>query len=53
MWPREGEHCDAANLLMPTIGIIDGRDPRFVATLERYETKLARRGLMLRYANDE
>ena len=31
----DGEHPDASNLLLPTIGLVDARDPRFVATLRR------------------
>lgn len=30
----DGEFPDASNLLLPTIGIIDARDPRFGATLD-------------------
>src|SRR5262249_49157381 len=44
-------HPDAANLLLPTLGIVDARDPRFLSTLTAYEERLARRGLMLRYTN--
>lgn len=49
----DGLHPDASNLLLPTLGLIDGRDPRFLSTLDKYEEKLARGGLMLRYANDD
>ena len=49
----DGEHPDASNLLLPTIGLLDGRDPRFLATLDAYETRLVRGGLMLRYVNED
>jgi GH15 family glucan-1,4-alpha-glucosidase len=47
----DGEFPDAANLLLPTIGIIDARDPRFVSTVTAYEKRLVENGLMLRYRN--
>jgi GH15 family glucan-1,4-alpha-glucosidase len=34
---------------MPTFGIIDARDPRFVSTVRVYERVLVESGLMLRY----
>ena len=49
----DGLHADAANLLFPSIGIIDARDPRFVSTLEVYERRLVRSDLMLRYVNED
>jgi GH15 family glucan-1,4-alpha-glucosidase len=36
-------------LLLPTVGLIDPRDPRFVSTVEAYERLLVEDGLMLRY----
>ena len=33
----DGEHPDASNLLLPTLGLIDARDPRFVSTVRAYE----------------
>jgi GH15 family glucan-1,4-alpha-glucosidase len=45
----DGEHPDASLLLLPTIGIIGARDPRFVSTVERYEEVLVSGGLMRRY----
>jgi GH15 family glucan-1,4-alpha-glucosidase len=48
-----GRHADAANLLLPTIGIIDARDPRFAQTVRRYEALLVDRGLMMRYRNED
>lgn len=47
----DGEHGDAANLLLPSIGIVDARDPRFVATLQAYGSRMTRLGLMQRYTN--
>ena len=46
-----GTHADAANLLLPTIGIIDAKDPRFERTVRHYERLLVDRGLMMRYRN--
>ena len=45
----DGKFPDASNLLLPTLGIIDPRDPRFVCTVEAYERLLVEDGLMLRY----
>lgn len=47
----DGEHGDASNLLFPTIGLIDARDPRFLATLDHYGQHMTRRGLLQRYTN--
>jgi GH15 family glucan-1,4-alpha-glucosidase len=47
----DGEHPDASLLLLPTIGIVDARDPRFVSTVDAYEQRLVTRGLMRRYVN--
>ncbi len=47
----DGEHGDAANLLFPSIGLIDARDPRFLATLDHYGRHMTRRNLMQRYTN--
>lgn len=47
----DGEHPDASNLLLPTIGIIDARDPRFVSTVDVYSERLTAGGFMLRYRN--
>jgi GH15 family glucan-1,4-alpha-glucosidase len=49
----DGEHPDASNLLLPTIGLVDARDPRFVSTLEAYEKRLVEGGWMLRYRNPD
>jgi GH15 family glucan-1,4-alpha-glucosidase len=45
----DGRHADASNLLLPTLGIIDPTDPRFVSTVRAYERLLVDNGLMLRY----
>jgi GH15 family glucan-1,4-alpha-glucosidase len=45
----EGEHLDAGVLLMPEVGIIDARDPRFTSTMEQLETTLGRGAFMMRY----
>ncbi len=47
----DGEHGDAANLLFPSIGLLDARDPRFISTLEDYEKRMTSDGLMQRYTN--
>ncbi|MBP9204450.1 MAG: glycoside hydrolase family 15 protein [Kofleriaceae bacterium] len=47
----DGQHPDAANLLLPSIGLVDARDPRFLSTLDVYARTLGRSGLMLRYQN--
>jgi GH15 family glucan-1,4-alpha-glucosidase len=40
---------DAALLLLPAVGFIEARDPRFVRTVEAIERELVRDGLVLRY----
>jgi GH15 family glucan-1,4-alpha-glucosidase len=47
----DGEHPDASLLLLPTLGLLDARDPRFVSTVDAYEKHLVRGGLMRRYGN--
>jgi GH15 family glucan-1,4-alpha-glucosidase len=47
----DGRAPDASLLLLPTIGIVDARDPRFVATVDAYERCLVTDGLMRRYGN--
>ena len=49
----DGTHADAALLLLPTIGIIDARDPRFLSTLDAYERELGAGGLLRRYVNPD
>jgi GH15 family glucan-1,4-alpha-glucosidase len=47
----DGVNGDAAILLFPTIGIIDAKDPRFLATLDHYGKHQTHNGLMKRYTN--
>lgn len=49
----DGENADAANLLLPTLGIVDARDPRFVSTVDNYWRLLVDRGLLRRYRNED
>jgi GH15 family glucan-1,4-alpha-glucosidase len=49
----DGEHPDASNLLLPTIGLLDARDPRFVSTVDAYQKELVEGGLMLRYRTQD
>src|SRR3712207_8429936 len=48
-----GRFPDASNLLLPTLGIIDPRDTRFISTVEAYERLLVEDGLMLRYRHHD
>ena len=45
----DGRFADASNLLLPSLGLIDPKDSRFVSTVRAYERLLAPNGLMLRY----
>ncbi len=45
----DGQYPDASNLLLPTLGLIEPNDPRFVSTVDAYERLLVENGLMLRY----
>ena len=45
----DGDKPDASNLLLPTLGLIEGTDPRFVSTVRAYEKLLVENGMMLRY----
>jgi GH15 family glucan-1,4-alpha-glucosidase len=47
----DGAFPDASNLLLPSLGLLRADDPRFLRTLDVYEQRLARNGLLLRYAN--
>jgi GH15 family glucan-1,4-alpha-glucosidase len=49
----DGQYADASMLLLPMIGLVDGRDPRFVSTVEVFERELVVGGLMRRYKNDD
>jgi GH15 family glucan-1,4-alpha-glucosidase len=48
-----GRFPDASNLLLPTLGIVDPHDIRFVSTVEAYEKILVEDGLMLRYRHKD
>jgi alpha,alpha-trehalase len=47
------EYPDSSNLLLATLGFVDPKDPRFVATVRAYERLLVQGGLMLRYRNPD
>lgn len=49
----DGRFPDAANLLLPAVGLVDARDPRFVSTIRAYERLLVENGWMLRYRNPD
>ncbi|MBX3145874.1 MAG: glycoside hydrolase family 15 protein [Gemmatimonadales bacterium] len=49
----DGQYPDASNLLLPTLGIIDARDPRFVSTVDATGRMLTRKGLVYRYRNPD
>ncbi|MGE0023793.1 MAG: glycoside hydrolase family 15 protein [Hyphomicrobium sp.] len=44
---------DASVLLMPELGLLSAKDPRFLKTLDVIERELGRNGFMLRYTNDD
>ncbi len=45
--------ADAANLLLPAIGLIDARDPRFISTLDAYRKILVHNDGVMRYVHDD
>ncbi len=49
----DGSFPDASMLLLPTLGLLDPRDPRFLSTLDHYGENLTEAGLMMRYRNDD
>jgi GH15 family glucan-1,4-alpha-glucosidase len=49
----DGKNADASLLLLPTLGLIEAKDPRFVSTVRAYEKMLVRDGWMLRYVHDD
>ncbi len=49
----DGRYPDASLLLLPSLGIIDARDPRFGSTLDAYEKHLVAGGMMRRYASKD
>lgn len=48
-----GRFPDATSLLLPSLGLIRGNDPRMESTLVEYEKRLSRGGLMRRYINED
>jgi GH15 family glucan-1,4-alpha-glucosidase len=44
-----GEYLDASVLLMGELGFVDGKDPRFISTVEQLEKVLGRGPFMMRY----
>jgi len=49
----DGVNPDASNLLLPSLGLIDAHDPRFVSTVRAYEERLVEGGMMMRYRNED
>ena len=49
----DGVFPDASLLLLPTLGVVEPRDPRFLSTLDHYGSLLTENGLMLRYRNPD
>ena len=49
----DGQHPDASLLLLPTLGLIEATDPRFVSTVAEYGKRLAPDGFMKRYVNED
>jgi GH15 family glucan-1,4-alpha-glucosidase len=49
----DGRNADASLLLLPTLGLLDAKDPRFVSTVRAYERLLVRDGWMLRYVHPD
>ena len=47
------EDLDASVLLLPELGLLDARDPRFVSTVEALERELVRGGHVMRYAGED
>ena len=46
----DGEEIDASLLLMPELGFLDPRDPRFLGTLDHVERRLKQGSTVYRYA---
>jgi GH15 family glucan-1,4-alpha-glucosidase len=49
----DGVFPDASMLLLPTLGLIEPKDPRFASTLDHYGRLLSENGLMMRYRNPD
>ena len=44
-------HADAANLLLPSIGLLSAKDPRFLSTIDAYRRELVRGDGVMRYVH--
>ena len=49
----DNEEADAANLLLPSIGLLRGDDPRFLSTLDAYKERLVRPTGVMRYVHTD
>ena len=49
----DGTFPDASMLLLPTLGLVEPKDPRFLSTLDHYGHGLTAGGLMMRYRNED
>lgn len=49
----EDEILDASNLMLSFIGIVDGKDPKMVSTIDATLRQLVRHGLCFRYDTEE
>lgn len=49
----EDEHADAANLLLPSIGLLPATDPRFERTLSAYRERLVTDCGVMRYVHED
>ena len=48
----DSENLDAAVLLLPAVGFIDGKDPKMISTIRAVQAKLsAKNGLLVRYTS--
>lgn len=45
------DEADASLLLMPILGLLEAQDPRFVATVQRYQQLLMLNGFVFRYVS--
>ena len=48
----EADHVDASLLVLPSVGFIDGDDPKMLGTIEAIEKDLMHEGLLLRYRTE-
>jgi len=47
----DSEVVDASSLVLPEIGLLPSRDPRFIATVDVVKQRLLRNGFIMRYAD--